>query len=62
MDHYDYIVIGAGSAGYVIANCLTEDPETRVLLLEAGNSASKLEIQTPSIWTGLLGTEVDWAY
>jgi choline dehydrogenase len=62
MAHYDYIVIGAGSAGCVVANRLTEDPETTVLLLEAGNPASKPEIQTPSDWTSLLGTEVDWAY
>jgi choline dehydrogenase len=62
MTHYNYIVIGAGSAGCVVANRLTEDPETTVLLLEAGNPAAKPEIQTPSVWTSLLGTEVDWAY
>jgi choline dehydrogenase len=62
MAHYDYIVIGAGSAGCVIANRLTEDLETQVLLLEAGNPASKPDIQTPSTWTSLLGTEIDWAY
>ncbi len=62
MTHYDYIVIGAGSAGCVVANRLTEEGETTVLLLEAGNPATKPEIQTPSSWTSLLGTEVDWAY
>jgi choline dehydrogenase len=62
LTHYNYIVIGAGSAGCVVANRLTEEAETTVLLLEAGNPATKPEIQTPSDWTSLLGTEVDWAY
>ncbi len=62
MTQYDYVVIGAGSAGCVVANRLTEDGETTVLLLEAGNPATKPEIQTPLSWTSLLGTEVDWAY
>jgi choline dehydrogenase len=62
MSQYDYVIIGAGSAGCVVANRLTEDGKTTVLLLEAGNPATKPEIQAPSAWTSLLGTEVDWAY
>jgi choline dehydrogenase len=62
MAHYDYIVIGAGSAGCVVANRLTEDSDTTVLLLEAGNPDTKPEIQIPSECISLLGSEVDWAY
>jgi choline dehydrogenase len=62
MTDYDYVVIGAGSAGCVVANRLTEDPGTTVLLLEAGNPDTKPEIQIPSEFMSLLGSEVDWAY
>ncbi|MEH2448079.1 MAG: GMC family oxidoreductase N-terminal domain-containing protein [Nostoc sp.] len=62
MTQYDYIVIGAGSAGCVVANRITEDGETTVLLLEAGNPDTKPEIQIPLECTSLPGTEVDWGY
>jgi choline dehydrogenase len=62
MTHYDYIVIGAGSAGCVVANRLTENSDTTVLLLEAGNPDTKPEIQIPAECVNLLGTEVDWGY
>ncbi|WP_341530459.1 GMC family oxidoreductase N-terminal domain-containing protein [Nostoc sp. UHCC 0302] len=62
MTKYDYIVIGAGSAGCVVANRLTEDGKTTVLLLEAGNPPTLPEHQVPLDWTKLWGTGVDWAY
>ena len=62
MTQYDYVVIGAGSAGCVVANRLTEDYETTVLLLEAGGPDNKPEIHLPVSWPNLYGTEVDWAY
>ena len=62
MMNYDYIIIGAGSAGCVLANRLTADSDTTVLLLEAGNPATKPEIQSPSATLSLLGSEVDWGY
>ncbi len=47
-DTYDYIIVGAGSAGCVLANRLTEDPSTSVLLLEYGGSDSSIFIQMPT--------------
>jgi choline dehydrogenase len=62
MYQYDYIIIGAGSAGCVLANRLTADSDTTVLLLEAGNPDTKPEIHSPSATLSLLGSEVDWGY
>ena len=61
MSRYDYVVIGAGSAGCVLAERLSENG-AEVLLLEAGAEDTKEELSVPPAWPALWGTEVDWSF
>ncbi|MGE0024173.1 MAG: choline dehydrogenase [Hyphomicrobium sp.] len=60
---YDYIIVGAGSAGCVLANRLTEDQGARVLVLEAGPQDLSIFIHMPSAFAyPLAGTRFNWHY
>jgi choline dehydrogenase len=57
---YDYIIVGGGTAGCVIAARLTERPDVRVLLIEAGSATALPEMATPVVWPTLLGSSASW--
>jgi choline dehydrogenase len=57
---YDYVIVGAGSAGCVLAARLTEDPDVRVALLEAGGEDTQPEIHIPAAFPALFKSNLDW--
>ncbi|MEX3008723.1 GMC family oxidoreductase [Hoeflea sp. TYP-13] len=60
---FDYVVVGAGSAGCVLANRLSEDPDKTVLLLEAGGSDNYIWVQIPVGYLYCIGNpRTDWGF
>jgi choline dehydrogenase-like flavoprotein len=60
--NYDYVIVGAGSAGCVLAARLSEDPGVRVALVEAGSSDDAAEIHLPVAFPQLFKTKFDWDF
>ena len=61
-ERFDHVVVGAGSAGCVLAARLSEDPSVRVLLLEAGGSDDLDEVRIPAAFAKQYRTRLDWGY
>jgi choline dehydrogenase len=60
---YDYVIVGAGSAGCVVARRLVDETQARILLLEAGSSDVGIESMiNPTLWTENIGSDHDYKY
>src|SRR4051794_23433151 len=62
MPSADYVIVGAGSAGCVLANRLTEDPDVSVLLIEAGRRDRSPNIKIPAAFANQFHTKLDWDF
>jgi len=62
-DTVDFIVVGGGTSGLVVANRLTKDPNVTVTVLEAGPSClDDPRVNIPAFWTSLIATDLNWKF
>ena len=59
---YDYVIVGAGSAGCVLANRLSEDPSVSVMLIEAGGRDRSAKVKIPAAFPQQFHTKLDWDF
>jgi pyridoxine 4-oxidase len=62
MPSFDFVIVGAGTAGCVLAARLSEDPDLQIALIEAGGPAADPAIRDPLQWPRLQGSAIDWAF
>lgn len=61
MEEADYVIVGGGTAALVVACRLSENPETRIIVLERGEDVSNdARVQNPLLYESLAGSEMDW--
>ncbi len=62
MEQYDYIIVGAGTAGCILARRLSENKNNKILLLEAGGSDKHPFVKIPAAFSRLFQTSRDWSF
>lgn len=60
IEESDHVVVGAGSAGCVVASRLSDDPAVRVLVLEAGTAEIPAAIDDPLAFASFFESDIDW--
>jgi choline dehydrogenase-like flavoprotein len=62
-DTYDYVIVGAGPGGLLLANRLSKNPYTKVAVIDPGaDQQNNTQVSDPNQWFGLTATPVNWAY
>ena len=62
-EEYDFVVIGGGTSGLVVASRLSEDPHVQILVIEAGESyLEDPRVKIPALYDTLKWTEADWGF
>lgn len=60
---FDYVIVGGGASGLLVATHLSEDPEVQVLVIEAGDDlTADPRVNVPAMWTQLCGSSADWRF
>lgn len=60
---FDYVIVGAGTAGLVLAHRLSEDTELTIAVVEAGENAdTDPRVTIPGLWPSMVDSELDWGY
>lgn len=60
---FDYVIVGGGTAGLVLASRISENPNTTIAIIEAGaNAEADPRVTVPGLFTSTVGSELDWGY